>query len=40
MALMAARLRGVKRVVAVETAERRIEAAKLCGADAGHRSHA
>src|SRR6202011_4618141 len=34
MALMAARLRGVKRVVAVETAERRIEAAKLCGADA------
>jgi (R,R)-butanediol dehydrogenase/meso-butanediol dehydrogenase/diacetyl reductase len=33
MALMAARLRGVKRVVAVEMAERRIEAAKLCGAD-------
>jgi (R,R)-butanediol dehydrogenase/meso-butanediol dehydrogenase/diacetyl reductase len=34
MALMAARLRGVKRVVAIEMAERRIEAAKLCGADA------
>lgn len=34
MALMAARLRGVKRVVAIEIAERRIEAAKLCGADA------
>jgi (R,R)-butanediol dehydrogenase/meso-butanediol dehydrogenase/diacetyl reductase len=34
MALMAARLRGVKRVVAVEMAERRIEAAKQCGADA------
>jgi (R,R)-butanediol dehydrogenase/meso-butanediol dehydrogenase/diacetyl reductase len=33
MALMAARLRGVKRVVAVEMAERRIEAAKLCGTD-------
>ncbi len=33
MALMAARARGVKRVVAVETSERRIEAAKLCGAD-------
>ena len=34
MALMAARLRGAKRVVAIETAERRIEAAKLSGADA------
>ena len=34
MALMAARLRGVKRVVVLETAERRIEAATLCGADA------
>jgi (R,R)-butanediol dehydrogenase / meso-butanediol dehydrogenase / diacetyl reductase len=34
MALMAARLRGVKRVVTIEVAERRIEAAKLCGADA------
>ena len=33
MALMAARLRGVKRVVAIEMAQRRIEAAKLCGAD-------
>jgi len=33
MALMAARLRGVKRVVAIEMAERRIEAAKQCGAD-------
>jgi (R,R)-butanediol dehydrogenase/meso-butanediol dehydrogenase/diacetyl reductase len=33
MALMAARLRGVKRVVAVEMAERRIEAARLCGAN-------
>ena len=33
MALMAARLRGVKQVVAIEMAERRIEAAKLCGAD-------
>jgi (R,R)-butanediol dehydrogenase/meso-butanediol dehydrogenase/diacetyl reductase len=33
MALMAARLRNVKSVVAVETAERRIETAKLCGAD-------
>ena len=31
MALMAARLRGVKCVVAVEMAERRIEAAKECG---------
>ena len=34
MALMAARIRGAKRVVAIEVAERRIEAAKLCGADA------
>ena len=34
MALMAARLRGAKRVIAIEMAERRIEAAKLCGADA------
>jgi (R,R)-butanediol dehydrogenase / meso-butanediol dehydrogenase / diacetyl reductase len=33
MALMAARIRGVKQVVAIEMAERRIEAAKLCGAD-------
>ncbi len=33
MALMAARLRGVKQVVAIEMAERRIEAARLCGAD-------
>jgi (R,R)-butanediol dehydrogenase / meso-butanediol dehydrogenase / diacetyl reductase len=33
MALMAARIRGAKRVVAVEVAERRIEAARLCGAD-------
>jgi len=33
MSLMAARLRGVKQVVAIEMAERRIEAAKLCGAD-------
>jgi (R,R)-butanediol dehydrogenase / meso-butanediol dehydrogenase / diacetyl reductase len=33
MALMAVRLRGVKQVVAIETAEGRIEAAKLCGAD-------
>src|SRR3981081_4408417 len=32
-ALMAARLGGVKRVVVVEMAERRIEAAKQCGAD-------
>jgi len=32
MALMAARLQGVKQVVAFETAEGRIEAAKLCGA--------
>jgi (R,R)-butanediol dehydrogenase/meso-butanediol dehydrogenase/diacetyl reductase len=32
MALMAARLRGVKQVVAIEMAERRIEAARLCGA--------
>ena len=34
MALMAARLRGAKQVVALEVAERRIEAAKFCGADA------
>lgn len=33
MALMAARIRGAKQVVAFEVAERRIEAAKLCGAD-------
>jgi (R,R)-butanediol dehydrogenase / meso-butanediol dehydrogenase / diacetyl reductase len=34
MALMAARIRGAKRVGAIEVAERRIEAARLCGADA------
>lgn len=34
MALMAARIRGAKQVVAFEVAERRIEAAKLCGAGA------
>jgi (R,R)-butanediol dehydrogenase / meso-butanediol dehydrogenase / diacetyl reductase len=34
MSLMAARIRGVKRVVAFEVAEKRIEAARLCGADA------
>ena len=34
MALMAARLRGAKRVIAIEMAERRIEAANQCGADA------
>ncbi len=34
MALMAARIRGARRVVAIEVAERRIEAAKQCGADA------
>jgi (R,R)-butanediol dehydrogenase/meso-butanediol dehydrogenase/diacetyl reductase len=34
MALMAARIRGAKRVVAFEIAEKRIEAARLCGADA------
>lgn len=33
MCLMAARLRGVKRVVAIEMAERRIATAKACGAD-------
>lgn len=33
MAVIAARLRGVRQVVAIEMAERRIEAAKLCGAD-------
>lgn len=34
MSLMAARIRGVKRVVAFEVAEARIDAAALCGADA------
>ena len=34
MAVMAARLQGAKQVVAVEVAEKRIEAARLCGADA------
>ena len=34
MALMAARIRGAKRVVAFEIAKKRIEAARLCGADA------
>lgn len=34
MALMAARVRGAKRVVAFEVAAKRIEAARLCGADA------
>jgi (R,R)-butanediol dehydrogenase / meso-butanediol dehydrogenase / diacetyl reductase len=34
MSLMAARIRGAKQVVAFEVAERRIEAARLCGADA------
>jgi len=34
MALMAARIRGAGRVVAIEVAERRIDAAKQCGADA------
>jgi len=34
MSLMAARIVGVKRVVAFEVAERRIEAARRCGADA------
>jgi len=34
MALMAARLQGARQVVALEVAERRIEAARLCGADA------
>lgn len=33
MCLIAARLRGVKRVVAIEMAERRIATAKTCGAD-------
>ncbi|MFN7993868.1 MAG: 2,3-butanediol dehydrogenase [Bryobacteraceae bacterium] len=33
MSLMAARLRGVKQVVALEVAERRIQAARMCGAD-------
>jgi (R,R)-butanediol dehydrogenase/meso-butanediol dehydrogenase/diacetyl reductase len=34
MALMAARIRGVKRVIAFEVSEKRIEAARLCGSDA------
>ena len=34
MSLMAARIRGAKRVVAFEVAEKRIEAARMCGADA------
>lgn len=34
MSLMAARIRGAKRVVAFEVAEKRVEAARLCGADA------
>jgi (R,R)-butanediol dehydrogenase/meso-butanediol dehydrogenase/diacetyl reductase len=34
MALMAARIRGAKRVVSFEIAQKRIEAALLCGADA------
>ena len=34
MALMAARIRGAKRVVSFEIAQKRIEAAALCGADA------
>jgi (R,R)-butanediol dehydrogenase/meso-butanediol dehydrogenase/diacetyl reductase len=33
MALMAARISGARRVVAVEVAEKRIEAARACGAD-------
>jgi (R,R)-butanediol dehydrogenase/meso-butanediol dehydrogenase/diacetyl reductase len=33
MALMAARIRGAKSITVIEVAERRIEAAKLCGAD-------
>ena len=33
MALLAAKLRGVRQVVAIEMAERRIEAARKCGAD-------
>jgi (R,R)-butanediol dehydrogenase / meso-butanediol dehydrogenase / diacetyl reductase len=33
MALMAARIHGVRHVVAIEMAERRIEAAKACGAN-------
>jgi len=33
MSLMAARIRGAKRVVAFEVAEKRIEAARQCGAD-------
>jgi len=34
MALMAAKLQGAKQVVALEVAERRLEAARLCGAHA------
>lgn len=34
MALMAARIRGARKTVVIEVAERRIEAAKQCGADA------
>ena len=34
MALMAARVAGAKTIVAIETSEGRLEAAKLCGADA------
>lgn len=34
MALMAARIRGVRRVVVFEVAQARLEAARLCGADA------
>lgn len=34
MSLMAARIRGAKRVIAFEVAEKRMEAARLCGADA------
>jgi (R,R)-butanediol dehydrogenase/meso-butanediol dehydrogenase/diacetyl reductase len=34
MTLMAARIQGAKQVVAIEVAEKRIEAARLCGADA------
>jgi (R,R)-butanediol dehydrogenase / meso-butanediol dehydrogenase / diacetyl reductase len=33
MSIMAARIRGARRIVAFEVAERRIEAARLCGAD-------
>jgi (R,R)-butanediol dehydrogenase / meso-butanediol dehydrogenase / diacetyl reductase len=34
MTLMAARIQGVKQVVAIEVTQKRIEAARLCGADA------